>query len=1837
MLEDDIFLIKEDVKEPTLSKALFACDELHGEYVYVFVNDVGIHFEDWHIYEFQESDIIIAVPGIAGFSWSGGLIGAVVGAIVGFVWTGTWYGAVVGAIRGFYLGSMVDALVNPPSVPELPVLAAISSSGSDPNYSWAGSRLVTQPDGPVSILYGEYLIGGALIMQYISSDGTNNFLHMLIALSEGEIEGIVKEDESGVCTSTSDTPYILINGQAFSNYKNTTWDYRLGTFDQTVIDGFHRTSLSYADGRKVAFGYGNPTTYTTTGTDVEEITVQLSCPSLYQQTSTGDIKELKVHYLIHFRIYGVGAPWSFSVAASITAKSKTRVYSFSTRSNLAPNKYEIKITRTSPEYTGFKKSGDLYLDSVTETVYENIAYRNTALLSLKIQASDQLSGSIPNVLTLTRGRKILVPKLTVSAATQTYDDCYWNNGAGQYRVIAGDAICTDTGTWVRQYSKHPIWCTRDFMLNSRFGLGEYIDTFDDIVARTEAKHAWELVDDLDSGTEHRFELDLPISRFTSGPEATQLIAGNYRGSVFWSGGNYKAIIDRSRTAVQPFNMSNINPRSLKTTYLPNSKISNLIELQYADPERNYNITTVEAADWDQWTTAKPIRKKTTKIPGATRVSQVLRDGKFFLNCELNCTKMVEFTADMDAIHVEPGDVFRLQSDSLAWGGGGRVVSATSNSVTTNIDVTYVASDEIRIRLSDGSLETKTINSVTNNNRTINIAGNFTSVPLVDSIFTYGAASVDSKPFKTLAITKASDQTVSIVGLEESSSKYADTTGISLPDPRYSTLPNPAEAPGNVTDLSLTEMNRAPGFYISFNIPQNDISFHHADIHLSLDNSHYWPFRANITTNADIEITELKPGQTYYIRVISYNSLGIANTSPVSDSILISWNSFRPPDVNGLRLDGESRLGTTEFTNRDAKFTWVKTSLVSGAGHLPAGQEGLGVDQWFDDANYKFIVEIYIDGTVVRKEVVTDNAYVYTYEKNLIDNVTAANSFTFRVWGFNELANLKSLNPAKLRVTNPAPESPQNLSGIGFVGGTRFVWDNAGEVDFIYWTYRIKVTAGGSWSEWAQVITNRYSYELSQAEKDAYSLGATVYFELRSHDTFENNSGTSSTNAIAYSLTAADFDTTPPAVPTGLSLRSRVEEDADGHQSVILTASWDPNTESDFARYGWARRASQERLFNYGYADDNRIEFDVKGNWEYFIKIRAEDSLSNRSAYASVVSLTSSLDTDTPAAPAGLTAADGFGGVQLSWNENSENDIKHYNVYRHTASDSSLATIINNAKLTRYRDRAPAYNTDYYYWLKAEDTSGNFSPFSENSKGQVIHIDTADLKDELITTAKVLASAITANKIALETITGSRIAGGAIASTHITASAITTPKLAANSVIAVNINAGAVTSNKILAEAVIAGKLSANAVLASNITALSVTGAKITGLAIAAGHLNANSVLASHIIADAIDSTKIVANTITATEITTGQFVTASANIANAIIGDAHITDLNADKLHAGTITATQIKTNTITASLIGSKVIVAANILGNTITADEIAANTITADQIAAETITASQIAVQTLTASQIKGSGFGTLEITSGKIIINTTDALEIRGSGNIKVVDGGDIQLIGAADPGFIKFIGTSYESEMYTEITGAVLRIQPTSNNNVYCYIGGTSNNFKTIFLYTANTVQSITPSYSTILDEASASFYCVANKALDLGRPAFAWDDFYYDDLHNVADYYFMDERKDKDGNIVPVDDLAVINGITSIEKYHERTGLKLINDSSLPAWIVSKYKRDGEDRDEETGDIIKTWKRGDTMYSPDGKPYLSLKTMMSLCMGAIRQLDNKLEKNCKGINYNSSLH
>ncbi|MBC2712865.1 MAG: hypothetical protein HGJ94_18305 [Desulfosarcina sp.] len=333
-------------------------------------------------------------------------------------------------------------------------------------------------------------------------------------------------------------------------------------------------------------------------------------------------------------------------------------------------------------------------------------------------------------------------------------------------------------------------------------------------------------------------------------------------------------------------------------------------------------------------------------------------------------------------------------------------------------------------------------------------------------------------------------------------------------------------------------------------------------------------------------------------------------------------------------------------------------------------------------------------------------------------------------------------------------------------------------------------------------------------------------------------------------------------------------------------------------------------------------------------------------------------------------------------------------------------------------------------------------------------------------------------------------------------------------------------------------------------------------------------------------------------------------------------------------------------------------VVDGSILARHVAANTITAAEIAANTITASQIASATITASELKGTAFGTLTISSGKIAINTTDGLDINSggtmgvSGDIVIKDGGDVKMTSGTLNG--SRIGWFYQNlstqiaEMGCDAGSGTNFVLRTTTSGGALSIGGlaAANKWNTIGLYASSSILMRGPTHfyddAEPYDDASydlgsstrrwLNVYCdsiSANDILpettatyDLGSTSLRWDYIYSSHSLNVADFFHMDDRLDGE-TVVPVDDVEVIRSIKPSLLFDPSTGLRLIDDATLPAWLVHKHQKPGEHKDE-AGKIIQSWKKGDVAVDHDGKPYLSTTIMLSLLMGAARQVADRLD-------------
>jgi hypothetical protein len=87
-----------------------------------------------------------------------------------------------------------------------------------------------------------------------------------------------------------------------------------------------------------------------------------------------------------------------------------------------------------------------------------------------------------------------------------------------------------------------------------------------------------------------------------------------------------------------------------------------------------------------------------------------------------------------------------------------------------------------------------------------------------------------------------------------------------------------------------------------------------------------------------------------------------------------------------------------------------------------------------------------------------------------------------------------------------------------------------------------------------------------------------------------------------------------------------------------------------------------------------------------------------------------LESVPPAAPTNLTAAMGES-ISLDWDDNTDDDLEGYRVYRSTTSGSGYVQIASNVPFSNYTDNGINTGITYYYVVAAFDYSYNKSEYS----------------------------------------------------------------------------------------------------------------------------------------------------------------------------------------------------------------------------------------------------------------------------------------------------------------------------------------------------------------------------------------------------------------------------------------------------------------------------------------------------------------------------------------------
>jgi hypothetical protein len=125
------------------------------------------------------------------------------------------------------------------------------------------------------------------------------------------------------------------------------------------------------------------------------------------------------------------------------------------------------------------------------------------------------------------------------------------------------------------------------------------------------------------------------------------------------------------------------------------------------------------------------------------------------------------------------------------------------------------------------------------------------------------------------------------------------------------------------------------------------------------------------------------------------------------------------------------------------------------------------------------------------------------------------------------------------------------------------------------------------------------------------------------------------------------------------------------------------------------------------------EAEYGKDYKYQVQAVLNTAESERSQIAAITPR----DVFPPAIPAGLNAVLGLNSVELSWDPNTEPDLKAYRVYR-SLSDGPFQAIADNLSSPAYSDKQIEGNKKYKYAVTAIDQTGN-----ESGKSQAAEVQT----------------------------------------------------------------------------------------------------------------------------------------------------------------------------------------------------------------------------------------------------------------------------------------------------------------------------------------------------------------------------------------------------------------------------------------------------------------------------------------------------------------------------------
>ena len=730
---------------------------------------------------------------------------------------------------------------------------------------------------------------------------SKQFQTLIDLISEGVISGFPSATGSQGSTeyNTSSLKDVFLNGtqvlqqaaptsptETDFNFKNITFEPRFGTSNQTAIAGISSSESETAV--SVVVTKDAPVSRSITNTNIDAVRVTIAFPQLQKFEDNGDINGAEVALTIQtIENDGTTQTVITDTVKGRAASTYFRDYKINLPSGTS-FPVTIRVNRTTDDSTDSFLNDSFQWSSFTEIINQSNAYANSAHVGLRFDA--ETFPSVPTRMYRVKGTLIQIP----------------HNG-----TVRADGSISYSGTFNgtfkadKEYSNDPAWVLYDLLTTSK-GFGDHIDATQlDVYSFYSASvYCSEQVDDMTGtgNTEARFSTNVVLNTQRDAYSLINDLSSVMRVMPFYSAGVINISQDRPTDPSYIYNLSNVTAEGFSYSNASKSTKATVVNVGYFDNEtQQIDYETVE----DTALQAKyGVVVRNLKGFATTSRGQAARLGKWFLYTQSNEAEICSFKTSIESgTIVRVGTIISVQ-DPMRAGvrRGGRIKTGVSTTQivvddANNTDLASTGSATLSVILSDGTLETKTISSISGT--TITVSSAFSSVPQANSVWVIENSSLSLQTFRVFSVKEVNQLEYEIQAVAHNSSKYSFVEdGSTLQTKTITTLTALKPPPSN---LSATEQivalnNRAVSkLFIQWQPVQGATEYM---VQFRLDQENFISERV---TRPDFTIFETKLG-TYEIRVFSYNALGKPSTLPSTITANTVGKTALPADVQNLVIE-----------------------------------------------------------------------------------------------------------------------------------------------------------------------------------------------------------------------------------------------------------------------------------------------------------------------------------------------------------------------------------------------------------------------------------------------------------------------------------------------------------------------------------------------------------------------------------------------------------------------------------------------------------------------------------------------------------------------------------------------------------------------------------------------------------------------------------------------------------------------------------------------------------------------------------------------------------------------